>query len=596
MTNIRRTTIGNLALAIFVAFLLQVVMAAGGLIGTAHAGTIDNEQVVKAKDRIQVTVTLSPITDFDFGKEWSLQLNLPTRLVVTVPSLKWNEVAPKVYKSEYPDVPGQVYGTVYATVYEGIPNAYQMLLTLNYLLPSGEDGTEWIVDFQTWEWYSTSKTVYLAGIFKPPPSPEPTPAPTPPTTVPTDTGTVRIDPEKDEAVLKVDPEKVEAQLKDPAVEEIRLGIPSTVKAATLAVDIPPVTVTGAETYQKPLVAELGAAGAVELKPGTVSADDLKYTDERGVERQGNLRIAATAMSQEQADPLLSRLDRTAFGNQQPVAQVYEIEAQVVADGQVVGTAPRARKPLVLVLTFDKGKVDASGAPIETTQIYVLNEATQTWEVCASQVDPVTGKVTTKRPHLSKYTVMAYKRTFADIATHWGKADIEIMAGRLVARGMTPQTFVPDGKVTRAQFAAFLQRALGIPEEKPARATFSDVASGAWYYGAVEAAAKAGLVLGHQGKFRPDDLVTRQEMATMVVRGIAYDGKTVSLTEDEVAQLLNKFADNGSISAWARSTAALAVKTGIVLGRSPDQYAPAGDGTRAEAVAMIKRLLKYLGWF
>lgn len=595
MATLRRTTLGNLALVLFAAFLLQVVMAAGGYVGDARADTLSvspaTPAVSKTDGRVTIQqVTLWPITSPDFSVDWKLSLNLPG-LSGEIDLGDWT-VSDTVYQAVYVDT--TVYATAYVSVYQTV---YRMLLTLQYLAPpSVYVGSGYYVEFTERVWDETAQTVYLTGVFRPPPSGA---APAGPTILPVDTGTVYVDPSKDEAVLKVDPAKTEQQLKDPSVTEVRLAVPPTVTATTLAVEIPPATVTAAQTYGKRLVAELGAAGAVELSPGTVSADDLKYKDAQGVERQGNLRVAAARVSEDVAAPLLQGLDRSTFGNQQPVAQVYEIQAQVVADGQVVGT-PATRKPVVLVLTFDKAKVDASGAPVETTLIYVWDEASRTWTPCASKVDPATGKVTAVRPHLSKYTVMAYKRTFADIAGHWAQRDIEIMAGRHVARGMTATTFVPSGKVTRAQFAAFLQRALGISEETPAQPTFSDVAPGTWYYGAVEAAAKAGLVLGWQGKFRPEDLVTREEMATMVVRGIEYDGKKVTLTGQEMEQLLAGFPDRGSISDWARENAAIAIKTGIVLGRGVDSqapvYAPKDDAMRAEAVTMIRRLLEWLGWF
>lgn len=587
MSRIRRTTLGNLALLVFVAFLFQVVAAlASPARVSAQTGTnivVGGPQLFEGATTITVTLQLTPLTATDWHSVF----------------VKWTvyhqgRVFATISRSVYDLVYQKVYPTVYGTVYSAW-DAQGFLLELTYTLPKGValvggDSVGLSVYTAEEELFSHAWDVTT----RPPVVTVPVP-----TTVPTDTGVLRIDPTRDEAVLRVDPAKVEALLKDPKVTEVRLGIPPTVSTATMAVDIPPAVLTGSQTYGKPLVAELGTAGQVELKPGTVRAEDLKYRDDRGVERQGNLRIAASRLSQDEAAPLLAKVDRSQFGNQQPVAQVYEIQAQVVADGKVVGAA-RPTKPLVLVLTFDKGKVEASGAPIEATMIYVWNEATGTWDPCATKVDPVTGKASTVRPTLSKYTVMAYRRTFADIAGHWAQRDIEIMAGRFVARGVTPTTFLPNGKVTRAQFAAFLQRALGIPEEKPAQPTFSDVVPDAWYYGAVEGLAKAGLVLGWQGKFRPDDLVTREEMATMVVRGIAYDGKKVTLTGQEVEELLARFTDRGSISDWAQESAAIAVKAGVVLGRAVDSespvYAPKDDAMRAEAVTMIKRLLKYLGWF
>jgi hypothetical protein len=594
MSTIRRTTLGNLALLLFVAFLFQVVNALASPTASAGptypAALVQGPQLAEGGSKITVQLQLGPLTTPDWS---SVFVNL-----TVYAGGRQLSIPRSVYEMVYQAVYETVYGKAYAQATVVPDGVYQHLLGLMYTLPAGITlvaGDRIVLSvyspgFDPW--------TYVWPVPTPPPEYPVVTVPAP-TTVPTDTGVLRIDPTRDEAVLNVDPTKVETQLKDPKVTEVRLGIPPTVSTATLAVDIPPATVTGSQTYEKPLVAELGAAGQVELKPGTVTAEDLKYKDERGVERQGNLRIAASRLSQDEAAPLLAKADRSQFGNQQPVAQVYEIRAQVVADGKVVGTA-RPKKPLVLVLTFDKGKVEASGAPVEATMIYVWNEATGTWDPCATKVDPVTGKASTVRPTLSKYTVMAYRRTFADVAGHWAQREIEIMAGRFVARGVTPTTFLPNGKVTRAQFAAFLQRALGIPEEKPAQATFSDVAPDAWYYGAVEGLAKAGLVLGWQGKFRPDDLVTREEMATMVVRGIAHDGNKVTLTGQEVEGLLARFTDRGSISSWAQESAAIAVKAGIVLGRAVDSespvYAPKDGAMRAEAVTMIKRLLKYLGWF
>ncbi|MDI6822993.1 MAG: S-layer homology domain-containing protein [Bacillota bacterium] len=587
MSTIRRTTLGNLALLLFVTFLFQVVAA---LASPTNASALTGVSVVEEprlpEQAITIKLRLSPLTP----PQWD-------SVFVKLTVYRQGQVF-TISRSVYELVYETVYPTVYATVYsDPRTEANWVLLGLTYRLPEGV--TLVTGDSIVLSVYEGANLLFTRSWPVPTPPPEPVVTVPVPTTVPTDTGVLRIDPTRDEAILKVDPVKVEAQLKDPKVTEVRMGIPPTVSTATMAVDIPPAVLTGSQTYGKPLVAELGATGQVELKPGTVTAEDLKYRDDRGVERQGNLRIAASRLSQDEAAPLLAKVDKSQFGNQQPVAQVYEVQAQVVADDKVVGTA-RPKKPVVLVLTFDKGKVEASGAPVEATMIYVWNEAAGTWDPCASKVDPVTGKASTVRPTLSKYTVMAYRRTFADIAGHWAQRDIEIMAGRFVARGVTPTTFLPNGKVTRAQFAAFLQRALGIPEEKPAQPTFSDVAPDAWYYGAVEGLAKAGLVLGWQGKFRPDDLVTREEMATMVVRGIAYDGKKVTLTGQEVEELLARFTDRGSISDWAKESAAIAVKAGVVLGRAVDSespvYAPKDDAMRAEAVTMIKRLLKYLGWF
>ncbi|MGQ9533299.1 MAG: S-layer homology domain-containing protein [Desulfotomaculales bacterium] len=196
--------------------------------------------------------------------------------------------------------------------------------------------------------------------------------------------------------------------------------------------------------------------------------------------------------------------------------------------------------------------------------------------------------------LSRYAALAYEKTFADVATHWARNDIEIMAARHVVQGMPDGTFAPDAGVTRAQFAAFVTRCLGL--EPGGAAGFSDVPANAWYAGVVAAAAKAGIVKGFEdGTFRPDEPITREQVAAMVTRALAVAGKEVTVTPAEREQLLAAFADRGAIGGWALDAVAVAVKEGIVRGRTVDTFAPQAGATRAEAVTMLKRLVTSAGW-
>ncbi|MEW6049412.1 MAG: hypothetical protein AB1609_23560, partial [Bacillota bacterium] len=186
MSTIRRTTLGNLALLLFVAFLFQVVMATGALLGTARANasktplTTSGENVWKEDGWVHVRVTLSPITPLLDG--WYLHLRFPglPDLGVKVDMTLSGTVDDQVYTSVYTGVYDQVYATVYAST-------YQMLLALRYLpSPDVYVGPGYKVEFTQAEWDSVAQTVYLSGIFRPPPLPPP--AVPVPTTVPTDTG------------------------------------------------------------------------------------------------------------------------------------------------------------------------------------------------------------------------------------------------------------------------------------------------------------------------------------------------------------------------------------------------------------------------
>jgi hypothetical protein len=181
------------------------------------------------------------------------------------------------------------------------------------------------------------------------------------------------------------------------------------------------------------------------------------------------------------------------------------------------------------------------------------------------------------------------KTFSDIAGHWAQKDIEIMAGLGIAQGGGGNRFDPDGKVTRAQFAALLIRSLGIEEVKSARGYFKDVPADAWYYGAVKTAYANGLIGGYpDGTFRPAKNITREEIAAMVVRGLAKSGRDATVADADA--LLSQFVDTGKISSWARNGVAVAVSEGIVTGRGGGRFAPKDNATRAEAVVMLKRML------
>ncbi|MDR7551281.1 MAG: S-layer homology domain-containing protein, partial [Armatimonadota bacterium] len=107
------------------------------------------------------------------------------------------------------------------------------------------------------------------------------------------------------------------------------------------------------------------------------------------------------------------------------------------------------------------------------------------------------------------------------------------------------------------------------------------------------AVKAGVVTGMgDGTFRPNDRITREQMAVMVARALRSAGK--STAADRVDRILAGFSDKSRISGWARDGVAAAADAGIVKGRDGGAFAPADNATRAEAAAMLKRYLGSVG--
>lgn len=195
----------------------------------------------------------------------------------------------------------------------------------------------------------------------------------------------------------------------------------------------------------------------------------------------------------------------------------------------------------------------------------------------------------RRTGSSIYAVAEGKHTFSDIGSHWAKADIELLASKLIVKGVSDTNFAPEENVKRSEFTSLIVRALGIKDE-PFKPKFNDVKDSDWYAGTVIAAVKAGLVDGFEdGNFHPDDLITRQQAAVILARAVAFAGRNPAGGSGYLA----KYADKNAIADWAAEAVSKNVEAGIIEGITDSSIAPNEYTTRAQAVAVIKRLLQYV---
>ena len=177
---------------------------------------------------------------------------------------------------------------------------------------------------------------------------------------------------------------------------------------------------------------------------------------------------------------------------------------------------------------------------------------------------------------------ADEAVFADCIGHWGAEDIAFMHKNGYVKGMSETSFAPDNNVTRAEFAAMAVRVLGV-EEAVYGGAFADVSADDWYAGVVEAAYKAGIIFGSDGLFRPNDNITREEMAVILMRVYRIGGEYTAEGEAE-------FADSADISSWAAEAINSACELGLINGMGDGTFAPYGNTTRAQAATVLRRLL------
>lgn len=161
------------------------------------------------------------------------------------------------------------------------------------------------------------------------------------------------------------------------------------------------------------------------------------------------------------------------------------------------------------------------------------------------------------------------------ADGWAQAAI-VQAKQLGLMSGDPSgNFRPTDTITRAEFAVMLTRLLQLPVPAAGTSSFSDVSAGHWGLSYIEAVQEAGLMLGDgDGTFRPDDVITREELAVLLVKAAQGDA--------EVGEL--PVADGAEVSSWAKGYVQAAISMGLMSGDG-QRFHPKQAAVRQE-VAMV----------
>lgn len=211
--------------------------------------------------------------------------------------------------------------------------------------------------------------------------------------------------------------------------------------------------------------------------------------------------------------------------------------------------------------------------------------------CNITVTDAAGKVVAKVELLGGTPPMTWAG-FQDVPQeHWANQDIRRLYQQGLIKGVdeTGKQFAPTASVTRASLAQMLYRLAGEPEVAYLT-PFDDVETGDWYLNSVRWAAQTGVVTGYaDGRFGPDDPITREQLAVMLYRCAGLLG----LDTGAKAGALDAFSDGGKTAAWAQSGMAWAVDKGIVTGKGEKVLDPQGTASRAETAVMVWRLVEQL---
>ncbi len=181
---------------------------------------------------------------------------------------------------------------------------------------------------------------------------------------------------------------------------------------------------------------------------------------------------------------------------------------------------------------------------------------------------------------------------SDISGHWAEAVILKLVEKGYVNGYPDGTFLPNNPVTRAEFVKIVSGVLGITPASGGTSSFPDVAASDWFFGYVVAAVEKGFVSGYpDGTFKPNNPITRQEAAKVIVAAKAFD-----VTSIDVTKILEnaKFTDSAEIGDWAKPYVAAAFDLGILKGYPDGSFGPAANITRAETAAIGYRVMPKTG--
>lgn len=182
--------------------------------------------------------------------------------------------------------------------------------------------------------------------------------------------------------------------------------------------------------------------------------------------------------------------------------------------------------------------------------------------------------------------------FKDIEKHPMKDDIVFLAERGIIEGKTIEKFDPNGYLTRAEFVTLISRVLKLKPKDEKQLPFKDVKENSWYHEAVKIAYDYKIVDGTSTTtFSPNEKVSREQMAVIVMRILNEKGLTASLKD--TGKKLEMYKDSEKISPWAVVHMSYGVKYGIVEGRDETTISPREFATRAEAAQIIKKLYDIL---
>ncbi|HEX3012323.1 MAG TPA: S-layer homology domain-containing protein, partial [Syntrophomonadaceae bacterium] len=168
---------------------------------------------------------------------------------------------------------------------------------------------------------------------------------------------------------------------------------------------------------------------------------------------------------------------------------------------------------------------------------------------------------------------------SDIQSHWAADAIQNLADQGIVSAMPDGTFRPDKNISRAEFAVMVVKAFKLTNNNGK--VFSDSAKH-WAKNYITIANAYGIINGYSDtKVGPDDPITREQMAVMIVKAANLQDSSTNLS----------FNDGTKVSAWAKDAVAIVSAKKVMSGLPDGSFLPQAKSTRAQAAVVINNALQ-----
>ncbi|WP_066506668.1 S-layer homology domain-containing protein [Abyssisolibacter fermentans] len=186
-----------------------------------------------------------------------------------------------------------------------------------------------------------------------------------------------------------------------------------------------------------------------------------------------------------------------------------------------------------------------------------------------------------------FSQIALAGNFEDVKDgYWAKENIEMLVSKGIVNGYPDKTFRPKNTISRSEFSKLIQELLGLPlNNDDSEIIFEDIEKN-WAKGRIKTLVKKGIidVEDYKEGFKPNEPMTRVEMARMIIKALEIETKEINKTS---------FKDDEEISKKDKKYVKTAKDTGIITGYPDKTFKPNSTATRAETAAMIVRMINYL---